>query len=94
MYALQIYIECSSCFGLSEQLFVCFGSSSKGLSLSKQTLSHWIVDAIAQSYTSQGKEFLSGLRAHSTEAWHPHGHGRAECLFKTLVITKYPHQIL
>lgn len=47
---------------------MCFGGRSKGLPLSKQRLSRWIVDAIALLYTSQGKECPSGLWAHSARS--------------------------
>ncbi|KAG1937928.1 natterin-like protein [Pimephales promelas] len=35
---------------------VCHGGSQKGRALSKQRLSHWIVDAIALSYQQQGRQ--------------------------------------
>lgn len=50
--ALRVYIEHSSQFRQSEQLFVCFRSHSKGLPATKQRLSHWILDAIALAYKS------------------------------------------
>ncbi len=34
--------------------------------VSKQRLSHWIVDAIALAYSSKGAECLIGVQAHST----------------------------
>lgn len=48
--ALRVYIERSSQFRQSEQLFVCFGGCSKGLPVMKQRLPHWIVDTIALAY--------------------------------------------
>lgn len=42
---LRVYFECSTLFRQSEQLYVCFGGQSKGLSVMR--LSHWIVDYIA-----------------------------------------------
>ncbi|KAK5928475.1 hypothetical protein CgunFtcFv8_013535 [Champsocephalus gunnari] len=38
----------------------------KGKPVTKQRLSHWIVEAIALAYTSQNLQAPSGLRAHST----------------------------
>lgn len=45
--ALQAYVERTSHFRLAEQLFICFGGFVKGLPVSKQRLSNWIVEAIA-----------------------------------------------
>ncbi len=64
--AVHTYIERSRQFRLSEQLFVCFGGCRKGLSVSKQRLSHWIVDAIALTYSSKRVKCPMGVRAHST----------------------------
>ncbi len=64
--AVRTYSERSRQFRLSEQLFVCFGGRTKGLPVSKQRLSHWIVDAIALAYSSKGVECPIGVRAHST----------------------------
>ncbi len=64
--AVRTYIERSRQLRLSEQLFVCFGGCTKGLPVSKQRLSHWIVDAIALAYSSKGVECSTGVRAHST----------------------------
>ncbi|CAM4610570.1 unnamed protein product [Leuciscus chuanchicus] len=52
--ALTIYLERSASFRQSEQLFVCFGGRTKGLPVTKLTLSRWIVDAISLAYTSLG----------------------------------------
>ncbi len=64
--AERTYIERSRQFRLSEQLFVCFGGRTKGLPVSKQRLSHWIVDAIALAYSSKGVGCPIGIQAHST----------------------------
>ncbi|KAL0166426.1 hypothetical protein M9458_038270, partial [Cirrhinus mrigala] len=45
--ALRVYLERTSHFRQAEQLFICFGGRTKGLPVSKQRLSHWIVEAIA-----------------------------------------------
>jgi len=64
--ALRAYVSRSSGFRQTEQLFVLFGGRSKGLAASKQSLSRWIVDAIALAYTSRGLQCPLGVRAHST----------------------------
>ena len=64
--ALRVYVEHSKLFRQSEQLFVCFGGHQKGLRVTKQRLSRWIVDAIALAYASEGLECPIGVRAHST----------------------------
>ncbi len=64
--ALRVYIKRSESFRQSEQLFVCFGGRSKGLPVTKQRLSHWIVDAIALAYASTGLQCPLGVRALST----------------------------
>ncbi len=53
---LRIYIERSAPFRQSEQLFVCFGGSTKGSPVTKQRLSRWIID----------QQYPMGVRAHST----------------------------
>ncbi len=47
---LRVYVEHSRLFRQSEQLFVCVGGHLKGLPVTKQRLSRWIVDAIALAY--------------------------------------------
>ncbi|CAM4276047.1 unnamed protein product [Leuciscus chuanchicus] len=64
--ALRVYITRSAAFRLSEQLFVSFGRRTKGLAASKQSLSRWIVDAIAAAYASKHPQCPLGIRAHST----------------------------
>ncbi len=66
--ALRIYIDRSASFRQSDQLFVCYGGFTKGRAMSKQKLSHWIVDAIMAAYTSQFLECPLHIRAHSTRA--------------------------
>ncbi len=44
--ALKIYLERSTLFRQSEQLFVCFGNRIKGHPVTKHRLSRWMVDAI------------------------------------------------
>ncbi len=66
--ALRIYIDRSASFRQSDQLFVCYGGCTKGRAVSKQRISHWIVDAITAAYTSQGLECPLHIRGHSTRA--------------------------
>ncbi len=66
--ALRIYIDSSASFRQSDQLFVCYGGCAKGRAVSKQRISHWIVDAITAAYTSQGLECPLHIRGHSTRA--------------------------
>ncbi len=49
--ALKIYLERSSLFMQSDQLFVCFGNCTKGHPVTKHRLSRWIVDAIMLAYS-------------------------------------------
>lgn len=51
--ALHIYLDRTQIFGRSEQLFVCYGGQQKGKAVSKQTMAHWIVDAILLAYQAQ-----------------------------------------
>ncbi|KAL0199646.1 hypothetical protein M9458_002833, partial [Cirrhinus mrigala] len=64
--ALRVYLERTSHFRQAEQLFICFGGRTKGLPVSKQRLSHWIVEAIALACTSRNEACLWGVHAHST----------------------------
>ncbi|XDV29272.1 hypothetical protein PO909_032409 [Leuciscus waleckii] len=64
--ALQAYIHRTSQWRKSEQLFVCYGGSNKGAAATKQTMSHWVRDAIALAYEARGQASPTGLRAHST----------------------------
>ncbi|XP_056614726.1 TBC1 domain family member 20 isoform X1 [Triplophysa dalaica] len=65
---LRAYIDRTAGFRQSEQLFVCYGGGTKGRAVSKQRLSHWVVDAITLAYESQGQNCPFGIRAHSTRA--------------------------
>jgi len=66
--ALRAYVDRTRCFRTSDQLFVCYGGSQKGRALSKQRLSHWIVDTIALAYQQQGRPCPLGVTAHSTRS--------------------------
>ncbi|KAL0146542.1 hypothetical protein M9458_058173 [Cirrhinus mrigala] len=66
--ALRAYVNRTSQFRTSEQLFVCFAGAKKGGPLSKQRLSHWIVEAVRLAYDSQGLVCPIGVRAHSARS--------------------------
>ncbi|XP_073781587.1 uncharacterized protein [Danio rerio] len=66
--ALRIYVDRTQNFRSSEQLFVCYGGRQQGSAVSKQRLSHWIVDAISLAYSSRGQPCPPGVRAHSTRS--------------------------
>ncbi len=75
--ALRIYIDRSASFRQSNQLLSAMVVVRRAVS--KQRLSHWIVDAIMAAYTSQGLECPLHLRANSTRAIASSGE---VCLFK------------
>ena len=64
--ALRLYIQATQVFRRSEQLFVCYGGRNKGCALSKQRLSHWVVDTIKKAYEVAGKPVPSDIICHST----------------------------
>ncbi len=64
--ALRQYTDRTQSFRTSEQLFVCYGGQQKGKAVSKQRMTHWIVDAITLAYEAQGVPCQLRLRAHST----------------------------
>ncbi|KAL0152253.1 hypothetical protein M9458_051976 [Cirrhinus mrigala] len=66
VHALRIYMERTQPFRCSEQLFVCYGGQQKGKAVSKQRISHWLVDAICTAYQARGLPCPLGVRAHST----------------------------
>ncbi len=63
--ALRIYVDHTRSFSSSEQLFVCHRGQQKWKAVSKQRLAHWIVEAVALAYQSQGEPCPLGVRAHS-----------------------------
>ncbi len=68
--ALRICVDRTRSVRSSEQLFVCHGGKQKGKgregkAVSKQRLAHWIVEAVALTYQSQGEPCPLGVRAHS-----------------------------
>ncbi len=92
--ALRVYIEHSESFRQMEQLFVCFGGCSKELPVTKQRLSHWIVDAIALAYASAGLQCPIGVRAHFTRGMPPLGPGPVESLLGRFVLLPAGHRRL
>ncbi len=66
--ALRIYVDRTRSVRSSEQLLVCHRGQQKGKAVSKQRLAHWIVEAVALAYQSQGEPCPLGVRAHSTRS--------------------------
>ena len=67
--ALRTYVtRTQSLRQTHSQLFVCYGGVKRGNPVSKQRLSHWVVDAIAQAYDSQSLPVPGNLVAHSTRS--------------------------
>ena len=64
--ALRAYVGATERIRRSEQLFICHGGRNKGHALSKQRLSHWIVDTISHAYGASNRPVPSGIRCHST----------------------------
>ncbi|KAI2656563.1 Rhamnulokinase [Labeo rohita] len=59
-------LERSQHFRRSGQLFVCYGGQRKGKAVSKQRISHWLVDMIRTAYQARGLPCPLGVRTHST----------------------------
>lgn len=66
--ALRIYVDHTEVWHKSDQLLICFGGQGKGSSISKQRLSHWIVDAITFAYEAGRLGSPLDVRAHSTRS--------------------------
>ncbi len=64
--ALQVYVHRTSQWRKSEQLFVCYGGRNRGTAATRQTMSHWVRDAVALAYEARGQASPLGVRAHST----------------------------
>ena len=79
--ALSVYVERSRLFRKANQLFVSWATQHIGKPITKQRLSHWIVEAIQLTYSSRGQRPPEGLRAHSTR-----GTSTSWALFKGLSI--------
>lgn len=66
--ALRAYVAATTGIRRSDQLFLCYGGFKMGYPLSKQRLSHWIVEVIRHAYRSDSRSPPSGVRAHSTRS--------------------------
>ncbi|XP_056091163.1 uncharacterized protein LOC130070700 [Rhinichthys klamathensis goyatoka] len=64
--ALQAYMTRTNAFRKSDQLFVSWAPPHRGSPISKQRLSHWVVDAVTMAYEAKGVQPPRGIRAHST----------------------------
>ncbi|KAE8608813.1 hypothetical protein XENTR_v10011612 [Xenopus tropicalis] len=66
--SLKHYLEVSSSFRKTSNLFVIPGGKRKGLPACTSTIRRWIILGIARAYQAQGKQAPEGLKAHSTRA--------------------------
>ncbi|XP_016516896.1 uncharacterized protein LOC107833105 [Poecilia formosa] len=66
--ALEAYIAATAAIRRSDQLFLCYGGPRLGCPLSKQRLSHWIVDVICHACTAGHRPRPVGVKAHSTRS--------------------------
>lgn len=68
VHMLRAFVDRTGSFCLLEQLFICYGAAKKCYPVSKQRLSHWIVEAICLAYTSQEADCPIGVHIHSTRS--------------------------
>ena len=66
--SLRAYVSATREIRRSDQLFVCYGGPRLGCALSKQRLSHWVVDAIVHAYRAAGSPLPAPVRCHSTRS--------------------------
>lgn len=66
--ALRAYVAATASIRRSDQLFLCYGGPRRGCAVSKQRLSHWLVDVISHAYEASGHLLPSGVRGHSTRS--------------------------
>ncbi len=66
VWALKIYVDCSSHWRKSPQLLVCFGAGCRGLATSNHRIYHWVRDAILLAYEVRGLSSPLSVWAHST----------------------------
>ncbi len=65
--APKAYVDCTRHLRQGHtQLFVCYGGRQIGRPVSKQRLSHWLVETVSQAYSGQGFPVPEGVVAHST----------------------------
>lgn len=61
---VRTYVDRTCCCRRSDQPFVSWAGAHKGRPVTKQRLSHWVVEAIALAYSNQGLQPPEGLHAH------------------------------
>ncbi|XP_044162144.1 uncharacterized protein LOC122946519 isoform X1 [Bufo gargarizans] len=66
--AILAYLDRTSSWRRSSNLFIQFGGKNRGLKASKQTLARWIKDTIRETYRLQEIACPLNLKAHSTRA--------------------------
>lgn len=66
--ALSVYVQRTAGFRRTDQLFISWSTPHKGKPLSRQRLSHWIVEAISLAYSCKGAQSPVRVRAHSTRS--------------------------
>lgn len=66
--ALYVYMSRTESVRLCDELFICFPGLVWGKALSKQRLSHWILEAISLAYDSKDVPLPQGISAYSTSA--------------------------
>ena len=66
--ALEVYTAATACIRRADQLFLCYGGPNRGRAISKQRLSHWIVDVITHAYQTSNRPLPPGVRCHSTRS--------------------------
>ena len=64
--AVAEYLRRTEHFRQSDRLFIAYGQEA-GTAITKQRLSHWLVDVISHAYSTSG-EALPTVKAHSTRA--------------------------
>ena len=64
--ALLCYVNRTQSFRVTDQLFVGYGAGQQGKAISKQRLSHWVVEAIKCAYELSGLSAPTTAVAHST----------------------------
>lgn len=75
--ALRVYLDRTKGIRKSDQLFISWAPPHTGKPVSKQRISHWLVDAIGLAYEARGLQPPERLRAHSTR-----GMGTSWALFR------------
>ena len=63
---MHVYVSRTAGFRKEDQLFVSWATLHKDKVLSRQRLSHWIVEAISLAYRCRGLQPPECLRAHPT----------------------------